>query len=252
MQAQEIATDRLNKTLGSDHTLLRNVTIPGTSIIVPMILLSPQGIRVLEPSRIKGVYRAKGEDWLKFDSRRRRFKRTRPNLQAEALRKAQLVHRYLQNYLADQGYKLPDAEAVLIFTDPRTHIDTTRPRIRVVQADAVDHFSAKLQEFQPIMDQEDIEILVEALINPKMPEPEPALEAEVEPEPEVAPSEFVVEGEPFTAESKPMALPLQTVYQISKMPFSTGQWIVLAIMTFFELVILIIIAMLIIRNSFFG
>lgn len=252
IQTQETATERLSKSLGTEHTLLRNVTIPGTSIIVPMILLSPQGIRVLEPSRIKGVFRAKGEDWLKFDSRGRRFKRTKPNLQAEALRKAQLVHRYLQNYLEDQGYKLPDTEAVLLFTDPRTHVDSTRPQIRVVQADAVDHFCANLQEFQPIMDQEDIDILVEALINPRMPEPEPVPQVEVEPEPELDTSDFVVEGEPFTAESKPMIMPLQTVYQISKMPFSTGQWIVLAVMAFFELVILIIIAMLIVRNSFFA
>jgi hypothetical protein len=206
----------------------------------------------VEPNPIKGVYRAKGEDWLKFDGRGRRFKRTRPNLQTQTLDLAQLVHRYLQKYLESQGYlegqdyKLPEVEAVLVIANPRTHIDSARPRIRIVQADAIDHFAANLLEFQPIMDQEDIDILTEALIEPKFPEPEPVAEEELEPS--VAPYEFVEDGEVFTAEREAEGFPMQAVNQLSSLPFSRSQWILLAVMIFFELVVLIIFAMLILRN----
>ena len=244
MQSQDITTQRLEKSLGNEHTLLRNVIIPGTTTIVQMILLSPQGVRVLEPSPVKGVFRAKGEEWLKFESRGRRFKRSNPNLQARTMNNAQLVHRYLQ----EQGYPLPEVEAVLMLTNPRTHVDSARPRVRIVQADAIDYFSANLQEFQPIMDQEDINILTEALLDPKLPEPEPT----PEPEPEVARTEFVEEAETFTAESKPMALPAQTAHRLSTLPFSRRQWILLAVMLFFELVIIIIFAMIIIRNTIYA
>lgn len=246
MQSQEITTQRLEKSLGKEHTLLRNVIIPGTTTIVQMILLSPQGVRVLEPSPIKGVFRAKGEEWLKFDSRGRRFKRSSPNLQARTLNNAQLVHRYLQ----EQGYPLPEVEAALMLTNPRTHVDSARPRVRIVQTDAIDFFAANLQEFQPIMDQEDINILTEALINPKLPEPEPTPEPEAEPE--VARTEFVEEGETFTTEPETMALPAQTIHRLSTLPFSSRQWILLAVMLFFELVIIIIFAMIIIRNTIYA
>ena len=246
MQAQETTTQRLEKCLDREHTLLRNVIIPGTTVIVQMILLSPQGVRVLEPSPIKGVYRAKGEEWLKFDSRGRRFKRSQPNLQTRTLNNAQVVQRYLK----EQGYPLPEVEAVLIFTKPRTHVDSARPRVRIVQADAIDHFAANIQEFQPIMDQEDIDALTEALINPKLPEPEPTPEPEAEPE--LARAEFLEQGETLTTELEPMALPAQAAHRLSTLPLSTRQWILLAMMLFFELVIIIIFAMLIIRNTIYA
>ncbi|HEY46552.1 MAG: hypothetical protein AMJ88_11860 [Anaerolineae bacterium SM23_ 63] len=258
MQAQEFVSQRLDKSLDRAHTLLRNVVIPGTNVSVSMILLSPQGIRVLEPSSAKGVFRAKGEEWLKFDGRGRRFKRARPNLQEQTLDLAQLVHRYIQKYLESQGYlegqeyNLPEVEAVLLFANPRTHIDTARPRIRIVQADAIDHFAANLLEFQPIMDQEDIDILIEALIEPKFPELETTTEAEAELEPSVAPYEFVEEGEIFTSEAEPVGLPIQAVNRLSSLPFTRSQWILLAAIVFFELIILIIFAMLILSNMAFG
>jgi hypothetical protein len=258
MQAQEFVSERLEKTLDRAHTLIRNVVLPGTTVSVSMILLSPQGIRVLEPSSIKGVFRAKGEEWLKFDSRGRRFKRARPNLQAQTLDLAQLVHRYLQKYLESQGYlegqeyNLPEVEAVLMFANPRTHVDSARPRIRIVQTDAIDHFAANLLEFQPIMDQEDIDILTEALIEPKFPKLETEAEVGEELEPSVAPYEFVEEGDVFTSEAEPMGLPIQAVNRLSSLPFSQSQWILLAVIVFFEIIILIIFAMLILRNLAYG
>lgn len=166
MQALDTATQRLSKTLGSEHVLIRSLTLPGTELIVPLTLISPQGVRVIMPTALRGIFRAKGDEWLTFDGRARRFKRTRPNLQHEVSEMAQAVHSYLRG----QGFPLPEVEAVLIFTSPRTHVDTARPTTRIVLADAIDHFAANLQQFQPIMDRDDIDALVHTLTKPSVQE----------------------------------------------------------------------------------
>jgi hypothetical protein len=246
IQTQEVATRMLSKSLDKAHVLIRNVTLPGTSIIIPMILLSPQGARVIEANPVAGVFRAKGEDWLKFDGRSRSFKRTRPNLQIDVIKNAQLVHRYLEH----QGYPLPDVEPVLLLTNPRGHVDTASPTARIVQADAVDHFAANILELPPIMDQEDISLLTEALVNPKPSEPELEPEPEPEPlaEPEPIPETYLETEDVITTAHEAPILPRQTSISLVGLRLSKRQWILLGIITFFEIVILIVFGMLIIRD----
>ncbi len=157
MEAQLAVTQRLLKSLGDEHVLVRNQLISGTDVIIPLILLSPQGVRVLVPTPIRGIYRAKLDEWLTFDGGARRFKRVRPNLQGIALMMANQLLRFLKG----QGYPLPEIESVLIFTNPRTHVDTARPSVRIVLADAIDHFASNLQKFPAIMDGEDIGAVLE-------------------------------------------------------------------------------------------
>ncbi len=172
MEAQEVVTQRLAKSLEDDHTLIRNLVVPGSNVTVPLILISPQGMRVLIASPLRGVYRAKLDEWLVFDGGSRRFKRTRPNLQGLALSMSQTVLKYITG----QGYPLPEIESVLIFTNPRTHVDMARPTTRIILADAIDHFAAGLQELPAIMDGEDIRMLVDTLTHPATSAPGPVPE----------------------------------------------------------------------------
>lgn len=190
MEVQVAVTERLSSVLGNDHNLIRNLAIPGTDLVVPLILLGPQGVRVVLPTPLRGVYRAKGDEWLTFDGGARRFKRVRPNQQVIALNLADAVLKYLRS----QGFGLPEVEAVLIFTNPRTHVDTARPRVRIVMADGVEHLAANLQQLHPIMDQEDIDALVNALLHPKSPQGEGAEEPAGDGEPGLAvqPASFPV------------------------------------------------------------
>jgi hypothetical protein len=249
MQAQEDVTKRLNKELGREHRLLRNVPVAGTSLIVPMLLLSPQGVRVIYPSTIRGVFRAKGEDWLRFDGRSRRFKRTLPNLQTQALAYAEAVH----DYLLSLGYQLPEVEAALIFTNPRTHVDSARPRARVVLMDAIEHFARNLKQFQPIMDQEDINALTQAILNPRPPEPERPPEQKTAADRAESPFETkTLEPEDvFTAEVEPMSWPAQTMHRLSSLELSRNQWILLGVMAFFELIVLIVLTIVVIANTLY-
>lgn len=177
MEAQKAVTQRLSKSLDDEHTLLRNLVVPGSNVTVPLILISPQGMRVLIASPLRGVYRAKLDEWLVFDGGARRFKRTRPNLQGLALSMSQLVLKYI----TAQGYPLPEIESVLVFTNPRTHVDMARPTTRIILADAIDHFAANLQELPAIMDAEDIRMLVDSLTHPQAPVPASALESTAKP-----------------------------------------------------------------------
>ena len=254
MQAQDYTTHRLDRSLGEDHTLLRNVVIPGTTFLIPMVLLSPQGVRVLNPTSIRGVYRAKGEEWQAFSSRTRRFQRASTNPQAETVRMAQVIHHYFR----ELGYDLPEVEAVMVFTNPRTHIDQARPRARIVQTDAIEHFAANLMKFPPIMDADDVNELTEALINPTMHEPEelPEVVADMafEPvsEPTPTPAFTVDASEFYVSEPERMEMPLFITSWLERFPLSKSQWILIGSMAFFEFIIILILFALVIVNTFYS
>lgn len=228
MEAQEFVTRKVGKVLGDEHTLLRNVPLVGTDVLAPLILFSPQGVRLIQPSQVKGNFRASEDQWMSFNSRTRNFRPDQPNLQF----RTQALARGLRRYFEAQGFALPELEAVLIFTNPQTLVDRANPVARIVLADAIEHFASSLMERQQIMDQEDIQMLVEALLNPRLPEPEPA------PEPEPQP-----EGEQFDSQAlRPMDVrpELRPVRRIGS--FSMKQALLLGGMALFEFAVLLAIA----------
>jgi hypothetical protein len=244
MQAQAAITRRMNRVLGSDHSLLRNVPIFGTHHVAPMILLSPQGVRLLYLTGARGIFRAKGDDWLSFSSRGNKFKRARPNLQAQAQTVAAALHRSLDKL----GYPLPSVEPVLLFTNPRTHVDSMMPNTRIILADAVDHFAANLLEQPPIMDQEDIRILTDALVNPQPKEAEqPAQEFQtIEPgEPEPTPTH---RDDPQYAEEG--LKPLETRSELTgrRAKIARRQWLMLGVLSLLELVVLVAFVLIILSD----
>jgi hypothetical protein len=132
-------------------------------VIVSLVLIGPQGVSAILPSPTGGVFRAKDDEWLSQSGGH--FRPARPNLQQSALAAADLLLKYFHGL----GYELPQVEAVLMFTNPRGHVDTVHPKARVVLADALEHFAANLREQPPIMDREDSQLLIDALLHP--PEP---------------------------------------------------------------------------------
>jgi len=243
VQAQEFVVQRLEKVLDNQHTMLRNIPLVGTDLVAPMILLSPQGVRLIHPVRKKGVFRAKEEEWQTFDGRIRRFRAARPNPQYNVLSMARGIHRYLQA----QGFPLPDLEAVLIFTNPQTHVDVAAPAARIVLADAAEHFASKILELKAIMDQEDIDLLVEAISNPQLPEPEPAMLEEAAASAALAPAgDQVFSSEPL----KPMDTrrEFEPVRRIGGL--TTRQLALLVVMAVFEFLIIGSMALILVGDRF--
>ncbi len=257
MEAQNEAYEKLGKTLGRDHLAIFNLPLPGTATTIPMLLLSPQGVRVILPSPLVGVYRAKGEAWMKYGGgRSRRFAPVRPNLQSRVVMIAQEVH----DYLREKGYALPEVEAILLFTNPKTHVDTADPRARIVQSDAIDHFAANVNQFQAIMNQDDILELTEVLTKPTRPKAEaiPEPDPEHEPEPRSVEPIHLPEDSPaeldaaFDMDASPLTPRNERSLKRRRFPFSRRQWILLGILVFFEVIILSITTILVISYSFYG
>ncbi|MDF1500434.1 MAG: hypothetical protein P1P76_08195 [Anaerolineales bacterium] len=252
MQALQRAVNRLEKNLDRSFYALTNLPIPGTSTILPMVLLSPQGVRLIIPTAVKGVFRAKGEEWLKIGGgSSRKFTAAKPNLQQRAMNMAD----DLLNYLREQGFGLPEVEPVLIFTDPRTHVDSLQSKVHVVHADAIDHFAANLQEYQPIMDNDDIREIAQVLTEPPRPEIEEEEPRPVEqkPRPDAPVDLPEIGGEErglLYAEEAPALTPRQErSLRERRIPLSRRQLILLGAMAIVELFIIGIFAILILANT---
>jgi hypothetical protein len=171
MEAQNAVTQRLERALQKQNILLRNVPIPGVEESEPyMILIGPQGIRVLMAFPTLGVFRANEREWLKLDQRSRSFIRAKPNLITLALNFQKQVTRLLEI----QSFRAPVAESVLFFTHPRTLIDGTRPACRIVSADAIEYFASNLEQLPAVINSQQMHTLVDAILYPKLPEPETA------------------------------------------------------------------------------
>ncbi len=255
MKALQWTVNRLDKDLEHAYYALTNLQIPGTSVTAPMILLGPQGVRLIIPTPLKGVFRAKGEEWLKVGSgSSRKFTTAKPNLQVRAMNVADT----LLSYLREQGFGLPEVEPILIFTDPRTHVDSLQSKVRVVHADAIDHFAANLQEYQPIMDSDDVLDIAQVLREP--PRPELELEEQAPPEPAPRPDAPVdlpeISGEErglLYGEEAPALTPRrQRSLRERRIPLSRRQIILLGAMALVELFIIGIFAILILANTVYS
>jgi hypothetical protein len=159
LEAQEFVVNALNKVLDNQFTLLRNITLKGPDIPIPLILLGPSGIQVVYASTAKGVYRAKEGVWEKLDDRSQRFQIVRPNL----LERTLLMSQALDTYLENENLRVAVVDPVLFFSDPGIHIDSTRPIVRVLMADALDRYIAGLVTTGSILDQETVQQIVKTL-----------------------------------------------------------------------------------------
>ncbi len=171
MEAQQVVTQRLGRALKDQHILLRNVPIPGVDEEDPyMILIGPQGIRVLMAFPVLGVFRANEREWLKLDQRSRSFIRTKPNLITLTLN----IQKQVTRLLEIQNFRAPVTESVLFFTHSRTLIDGSRPACRIVSADAIEYFASNLEQLPAVINSQQIHTLVDAILYPKFPDPRSA------------------------------------------------------------------------------
>ncbi|MBT3388920.1 MAG: hypothetical protein HN413_00760 [Chloroflexi bacterium] len=160
MKSQEMLARSLARSLDNSHTLLRNLKIPEPDVIVPLILISPQGMTVLYNNPVRGVFRAQGNTWKIMSGSGRSFQAAKPNL----ILRTQLLTRGVETFLTQHGYGDLPLEGILVFTDSGTHVDTIRPDVRIVQLDALERFSAQLSSGDPVMGQERRFKLVEMLV----------------------------------------------------------------------------------------
>ena len=166
LEAQKSVIALLDRTLEKGYVLIRNFTLPGSDIVIPITLIGPAGVQVITITQIKGIFEAKGDQWNIVGSN------GRPQPAGINLigRVAQYA-RALQKYLQFQKIEIPgQIEPVLISTDPGAHIESMRPVARVVQSDAIKQFAASLSQARPVLRADQVYDLSEHIINPHPPE----------------------------------------------------------------------------------
>ncbi len=238
-EAQEFVLNALNKVLDNQYILLRNITLEGPGIPIPLILLGPSGIQVIYASPAKGMYRAKENVWEKLDEHNQRFQIERPNL----LERTSMMGRALDTYLASQGLEVPVSEPVLFFSDPGIHIDSTRPIVRVLMADALDRYIAGLVTGNSLMDQETVQQIYKTLTR-NMDQNE--LEGRTVVEQDAfsfldLPEESRVHKKVVVDRSEP---PL-----FQNVPFTRRQWILIGLLVIVNIIILVSFIVIVLVNS---
>ena len=171
LEAQKIIIDQLNRLFEKGFVLIRNLTLPGSEIVEPVILIGAGGIYVIHVTHLRGQYEAKGDQWNKIDNNG--HSQAAPiNLMSRVTRLAKVLERYLQV----QGIELSShVEPFLIAADPGMHVETMRPTVRVVQSDAIKQFAASLIQAPPVL-RYDIFDLADRIVSPR-PKSESATQA---------------------------------------------------------------------------
>ena len=180
LQAQNAIIKFFERQLEKGYTLIHNMPLGESGIIIPIILLGPTGIYVIEVSSMKGRYEAKGDTWNVEAGNQ--YKPAPINLIQRTTRMA----RALQAYIERQGVKIPvTIEPVLIAGDPGLHIESVRPAIKVMMIDGIKAFVNGLVTGKPVLRADLVLDYTERILNPRvkrepiapMPEPEPEPQA---------------------------------------------------------------------------
>lgn len=165
--AQRPVVAQLDRLLEKGFVLIRNFTLPGSEVMVPLILVGPQGVSVLYVTHIKGFYEAKGDQWNRMEGGR--------SLPAPVnlLNRVVRLARATQVYLDRQRITLITiVEPVLIGADPGLHIESLRPVARVVMSDAIKQYASGLLQGRPTLSATQVYDTAERIVTPRKPDEE--------------------------------------------------------------------------------
>jgi len=167
LEAQKAIITFFDRQLEKGYTLIRNMTLGASGIMVPIILLGPAGIHVIQVTYLRGRYEARGDTWNVESGDK--YKPAPINLIQRTIRMANAVKAFIER----QGMKLPvNIEPVLIAGDPGLHIDSVRPAIKVMMIDGIKSFVSGLATGRPVLSAEAVYEFSERIINPHPPKSE--------------------------------------------------------------------------------
>lgn len=205
LDAQDHIIPILERILGNEFTLIRDVKLPGLETPIPMVLIGPPGVYVLYASGIKGTFRARGDAWLVLDSSGNMHSAhpnlpTRTRLYAEAIRK----------FLAQNSFNLMEIEPVLLFSRPEAFVENIKSPIRIVMCDGLESYAGSLRLLNTLFSPMECSGMVNLLANPEG--KRAAEEARIaEEEEEIVPQQVIQPSEP-TFESVPAEAPRESLH----------------------------------------
>lgn len=159
--AQNVIADILGRQLGGQFILFQNITLPETEIDLPLVLLGPPGVYLINALHERGIYMARDDEWGTLNGET--FVPARIN----QVKRAMTMARVLQVYFDRLGQKGFLVEPVVMAADPGLHIDSTRPAVRIVMSDAIDRFALSLIQARPVFDMNMVAELERVLLTGK-------------------------------------------------------------------------------------
>jgi hypothetical protein len=191
VQAQEKILPVLEKHLGRNFILMRNITLGGTDVELPLILIGPPGVLLVNVITEQGVFRAKEDEWGKISDSQ--FVPAKTNQVARTSR----MGKVLQMFLDRAGLKgMLNVDSVMLSADPGTHIESVRPVVRIVMSDALERFAVSLSQAKASLSPELCAAIAQVILTGKPVQQASASaaqdEQELEPE---APRGFLEEDE---------------------------------------------------------
>jgi len=202
---------------------------------IPFILVGPTGIWIINVSYIKGLYRANQDKWEVMDEKNNRYQAAVPNL----LLGTDAMGDALEVALEEWQLEYTLVEKLLFFSNPGFHVDRSNPLVRIVLVDALERFFAGLPHKKTVMDKEQVERIADILSGKIFEDSNVEIQddfslKELPGERKrlrkpVIPSEFanVGRGEPAFVEEASR-----------RFPFTRRQWILLALLLVFNIVVL--------------
>jgi hypothetical protein len=239
-KAQETVINLFQKILDNRFIMLQSVRFQDWEGLTPLVLVGPPGMWVIEASPVSGIFRASGEKWEEMDEKGRTFRPAKPNL---PVRTASAVQS-LELFLTTAGIEPPPIEPVLIFTHPGAHLELQQPVTRLIQADAIGRFAAGLLKSPIVLEKTAVQALAERL--------------------SVTPADMAMEDVaddfvPVETESPHLAIPQMphipaqleeeptVVKRVSRFTnFTRFQWIFLAGLVVFNILVLILVILVIV------
>ena len=197
LEAQKFALARLDRGLTKGYVAIRNYTLGASGIVVPLALMGPAGMFAVYVTHLRGQYQAKGDSWGELSGST--FKPASINL----LTRTERLARALQAFIERQGVSLPKpVEPILITADPGMHVDSVRPLVRVVMADAIERWAVSLGNNAPVLTVETAYELSDRILNPRKPKKEEKPEEVASPSfTQESDDQYYYEDTDFSAES---------------------------------------------------
>lgn len=225
---QDELIEILGSVLGNECVLLRDVNIPKVNRPIPMVLVTPASVMVINPKSQVGFFRAEGKFWGEL-GRNDQYRPAAVNL----IRETWLYQKTIEGYFKQHNFKTPMDRGVMIFVSPETVVETIRPRVRIIQADGIKNFAREISAASPVFSDLDFKAAVNLLTHPKLPpktkKKPPTLDF-MEPDPMAEPLAKVDEGITKVAR---------------KANFTRREWIIIGVLSALLIVVLIVLIMLV-------
>ena len=162
LEAQKAIITFFDRQLEKGYTLIRNMALGASGIVVPIILLGPTGIYVIHVTYLRGRYEARGNAWNEESGDG--YKPADINLIQHTSRMANAVKAFIER----QGVKLPvPIEPVLISANPGLHIEAVKPAIKVMMIDGIKSFVTGLSTGAHVLRVEAVHEFTERIVNPR-------------------------------------------------------------------------------------